>query len=600
MSIMAACLPTTDIIRKESGSFNAACYYSESVMNEFATRAELSGFQETSRYNETIDYCLKAVKASQLIRYSTFGVSPEGRDLPLLIVSKDGISSPQEAQGSGRTIVLVLNGIHPGEIAGKEASFALVRDIAVTRAKADLLDRLILLVIPIYNVDGHERVSPYNRINQNGPKEMGWRTNSRNRNLNRDWMKAEEVETKALLQLYNDWLPHFVIDNHVSDGADFQYDVTYLLDDNIRVARPVFAYLKERLEPGLNSGMIDLGHIIAPYFELRNQTDPADGLMDGPITARFSNGFGALRNRPNITVETHMLKDFRTRIVAHYDFMEVIFRMFHTEGQVLQSAIAQADMETAQIKGDYPIRLALNEQESHQFLYKGVDYKHEKSEASGSTRVIYGKSPIELNLTFFKAHRAERTIQVPLGYLIPPQYADIIECLRTHRIAFQLIKRDIAGDFSTYRFQNVSWQREPFEGHHMVNFDAIETRMRRTFPKNSAVVWLDQTRNKIIMELLEPDSADSFVSWGFFNAIFEDKEYAEAFILEELAENMLKSDHNIATDFESLLNQSEKFRNDPAARLRFFYDRSPYRDERKNVYPIARLIEKSQIPADAL
>lgn len=569
-------------------------------MSDFRTRAELTDFQETSRYPEAIEYCKRLEEASDYIRYVPFGISPEGRELPLLIASRDRIFTAEEAHKSGRLILLILNGIHPGEIAGKEASFALLRDIAVDRRKIDLLDRVVILLIPIYNVDGHERFGPYNRINQNGPKEMGWRTNSQNRNLNRDWMKAEEIETRALLQIYNRWMPHFVIDNHVSDGADFQYDVTYLLDDNIRVARPIYAYLKERFEPGITSGMTDLGHITAPYFELRNQSNPADGINIGPTTARFSNGYGALRNRPNITVETHMLKSFQNRIIAHYDLMEVILRMFNAEGEMLQSAVQQADRETAALEGSYPIRLSLDEKKSEHFLFKGVEYTREPSEVSGATRIIYGKKPLEMTVAFFKTLQPDRTISVPLGYLIPAQFQFVLNCLQAHNVVIQRLRREMNGEFQTYRFENVSWEQEPFEGHHMAHFTTKETMMHRTFPASSAIVWLNQPENKLILELLEPDSADSLVSWGFFDAIFEDKEYAEAFILEDLAHDLIARDERIADEFQARLNEDAEFRKNPAARLRFFYDYSSYRDERKCVYPIARITDKAQIPSDAL
>jgi len=271
---------------------------------DWLTKAERTGYQETSRYTETMDYCESLRNASPWIRFTSFGKSPEGRELPLLIVSRDQLFTAEEAHKSDRVILLIINGIHAGEIAGKEASLMLLRDIAVSTQKASLLQKAILLVVPIYNVDGHERFTPYNRINQNGPKEMGFRATSQNLNLNRDWIKAEQPETRALLQVFAEWLPDLVIDNHVSDGADFQYDVTWLADDHCGVAPSVRDYLVNDLEPYLIDSLSKQGHIVSRYFELKDPHDPSQGILAGPLEARYSNGYCTLQNRPCLVVET--------------------------------------------------------------------------------------------------------------------------------------------------------------------------------------------------------------------------------------------------------------------------------------------------------
>ena len=562
---------------------------------DFQTHSETTGFQETSRYPETIEFSKRLAAASDWIQYTTFGRSPEGRDLPLLIVSNEHIFTADEARRSNKIVILVLNGIHPGEIAGKEASFMLLREMAVTKQKQQLLENLILLVVPIYNVDGHERCGPYNRINQNGPKEMGWRTNSRNRNLNRDWIKAEESETRDLLKLYGSWLPHFVIDNHVSDGADFQYDLTYILDDNARVAPSLLGYLQGSFVPRIEKRMAEAGHTVAPYFELRDQTDPAAGLNIGPTTARFSNGYGTLQNRPTVTVETHMLKSFETRIRAHYDFMEIIFECFSREPAALRDAVRIADQETMRMANEYPVRLILNEEQSEPFVYRGIEYSRVLSPISGTMRVIYGKKPVAMQVRYFKSMEAEKTIVPPAGYLIGPQWKDAIACLQSHGIQFTRLKQEVSADFETYRFKNVSWNPGPFEGHFMARFETEKIVEHRTFPVDSLFIRLDQRTNKVIIEILEPDAADSLVAWGYFNAIFEDKEYAEAYILEDLAEKMFANDPLLAGEFQQLVWTDPTFASDPTARLNFFYARSPYRDARKNVYPIVRVTNSDSI-----
>ncbi len=210
-------------------------------------------------------------------------------------------------------------------------------------------------------------------------------------------------------------------------------------------------------------------------------------------------------------------------------------------------------------------------------------------------RVIYGKKPVELQVHYFKTMRAEKSIVPPAGYLIGPQWTDVIDCLKSHSIQFSRLKQDVSGEFESYRFKNVTWNPEPFEGHHMARFETEMIVDERTFPVDSIFVPLNQRTNKVILEMLEPDAADSLVAWGYFNAIFEDKEYAEAYILEELAEKMFANDPSVAKDFQTLVWSDPKFAGDPTARLNFFYSRSPYRDARKNLYPIVRVTDSNQI-----
>ena len=562
---------------------------------EWLTRAELSGFQETSRYAETLDYCRRLQAASPWIRFTSFGKSPEGRDLPLLIVSKHGAFTSGEAHRSDAAIVLIINGIHSGEIAGKEASLMLLRDITVAKQKPDLPARVVLLVVPIFNVDGHERMSAYNRVNQNGPREMGWRGTAQNLNLNRDWIKADQPEMRAMLKLYNEWLPDLVIDNHVSDGADFQYDITWLLDDNPRVGAPLLQYIQKDLEPYLLTTLNTSGHTASRYFELRDSTDPAAGIDLGPTTARFSNGYGTLRNRPAFVVETHMLKSFETRIKAHYDFMEAVLKKLSGDPQPLRSAVSESDELTATIPSKYPIRLKQNTEKSEPFVFRGVEYTRQRSAVSGTTSISYGTKPVEITIPFYRTMDPEITIDPPLGYIIPPQWTFVTDRLDLHGIAYSRLSAPVTGEFETYRFSEVTWDAEPFEGHHLAHFKSAKVTERRTLPVGSAVVWLNQKTNKVILEMLEPDAKDSLIAWGYFDPIFEQKEYAEGYVLEKLAAEMLQKDPKLKEEFELRLKNDPQFASDPSARLLFFYRRSPYQDPYKNAYPVVRITDRSQV-----
>jgi Zinc carboxypeptidase len=292
-----------------------------SIDSTWLTTYERSGFLRTGRYDETIAYCKRLAAASPLARYAPFGVSPRGRELPLMILSQDRTFDPAQARRKGKAVVLIQSGIHAGEIDGKDASQMLMREILITGSRRSLLDHAVLLFVPIFNVDGHERFGPFNRMNQNGPAETGWRVTAQNLNLNRDYMKADTPEMGGLLALFNRWLPDLYIDCHVTDGIDFQYDVTYTMEFGPNIEAGVGDWISNKFLPKTLEVVEGSGHKVFTYVFPREERDPAKGLNGGAAPARFSTGYAALHNRPALLIETHMLKPYRTRVEATYHFL---------------------------------------------------------------------------------------------------------------------------------------------------------------------------------------------------------------------------------------------------------------------------------------
>jgi len=558
--------------------------------DDWRTRAERTGYRETSRYDETVAYCRRLDAASPWVTYTSFGRSPEGRDLPLLILSKDGAATADAARRSGRPVVLVQNGIHAGEIAGKEASLALAREIAVTKSLGGLLDHATLLVVPIFNVDGHERVSPYNRINQNGPAEMGWRTTAQNLNINRDYMKLDAPETRAMIALFNEWQPDVYIDNHVTDGADYQYDVAYTLDARGDTAPAVAEWIRGVFQPHVRPALEAGGHVVEAYFELVDGKDVSKGVVFPLLGPRYSNGYGALRNRPTILVETHMLKTFEQRVKAHYDLMVETLREVDRDPVALRAAVRAADEASSAIAGrEVAVAYALS-RTPRRLTFRGNAYRHELSEISGDVRVIYEKAPRDLELDAFDGVDPTTTVVAPRAYLIPAAWTAVTERLKMHGVRLERLSDPVAVDVEVYRFEKATWSAQPFEGRHRPAFTVVSSRERREVPAGTIVVPTDQPLARLAVHLLEPQAPDSFAAWGFFDAVFEQKEYGEHYAVEALAREMLAKDPALKTEFERRLRTDDAFRADAAARLDFFYRRSPYWDERKDVYPVLRLM----------
>jgi murein tripeptide amidase MpaA len=569
--------------------------HNAAVPSDWLTHAEKTDYRETPRYAETIAYSKRLDQASALIKFQSFGKSGQGRELPLLIAAEGGTFTPEAARHAGKAVVLIQACIHAGEPDGKDAGLALLRDIAITKTQAALLKNLVVLFIPIYNTDGHERVSPYNRINQDGPAEMGWRTTSTYQNLNRDYMKADTPETRAWLSLWNRWKPDLFIDCHVTDGADYQYNITYQHEHHAGVAASVLAWEKRVIDERVAPATQAAGNIISWYLEFIDNRDLTKGIRDFNGSPRFSTGYTPIRNRPGILIETHMLKPYRPRVIGTYDFLRFTLAEVSRDPESLLAAVREADEKTLadgrtyDPTRRYPLDFELTEK-STPYKLKALEHHTESSDVSGAPYVTFGTKPIDMMVPMYNDFRVKTAVAPPLYYIVPVQWQDVISVLREHGLQFQTTKEPLTIDVESYCFTDVKWAAGPFEGRLMPSFKAEVVNEHRSFPAGSVIVPLAQESAKVALNLLEPEAPDSLVHWGFFNATFEQKEYAENYILEKLAREMLAKDPALRDEYQKKLASDPKFAANPRARLEFFYRRSPYWDKQMNLYPVGRII----------
>ncbi|HEY0729471.1 MAG TPA: M14 family metallopeptidase [Pyrinomonadaceae bacterium] len=565
------------------------------------THAEQTNYRQTPNYADTIAFAKQLADATPAIEYRGFGHSSQGRELPLLIASETQTFTPEAARAASKAVVLIQACIHSGEPDGKDAGFALLRDIAITKTAAGILNNVVLLFMPIYNTDGHERSTPFNRINQNGPESMGWRTTSTYQNLNRDYMKADTPETRAWLRLWNEWEPDLFIDCHVTDGADYRCNITYHHEHHAGIDEAVLEWERDVFDDKVAKATENAGNVISWYLEFIDNRDLTLGTRDFNGSPRFSTGYVPLRNRPGILIETHMIKDYRSRVIGTYDFLRAALTEVNNDPDRLIRIGREADMRTTDARrlynpaNLYPLDFELTD-ETTPFALKAFQYKTEQSEVSGDLRVIYGREPLDLTIPMYDTFRITAAVAPPLHYIVPVQWTSVIEVLHAHGIRFRSLAESTSIEVESYRFTNVRWPYEPFEGRHMPQFEVERTTETREFPAGSVVVPVAQPLGKLVLNLLEPEAPDSFAKWGFFNAIFEEKEYAEHYVLETLARAMMQNDPELKREFEALLASDPDFAASPAARLRFFYKRSPYWDPQMSLYPVGRVTSSLDLP----
>lgn len=559
------------------------------------TYYEKSGYTETPRYKETIEYCQRLAAASPMIHYQTFGKSPQGRELPLLIVNKNGQFTSKEVRQSNQVVFYIEAGIHSGESDGKDAGLMLIRDLVIHKKYPGLLDNVTLLFNPIFSVDGHERFGAYNRANQNGPKEMGWRVTAQNLNLNRDFLKADAPEMQAMLRLYNEWLPEFFADCHVTDGADYQYAVTYKMELHGIQNQEIINWTKENYLPRLHRKMENSGFPILEYVYLRQKHDLESGMATWAAPPRFSDGYSAIQNRPGLLIETHMFKDYHTRVSGTYEILKHTIAILNKEAQTLRGKIFNADLyTTSDLFRKSPFRLSYKpSSDSTMIDFLGYEYEKIKSDLTGGDWYrFHSEKPKTYRIPFFNQMKPNKRVLLPEAYIIPAEWDKVIERLSMHGISYRRLAQDTELEISSYRFNDVTWQKQPYEGRQIAQFKTEKIFEKRIYPEGSVLIDMNQRSAKVIANILEPDAVDSFVYWGFFNAIFERKEYVESYVMEEYARMMLASDPGLKAEFEIKMQSDSTFASSPSQILMWFYQKSPYWDVQKDRYPVGRIMDR--------
>jgi len=559
---------------------------------EWTTRFEKSNYLETETYAETMDYFKRLSDNSKIAKFIKIGTSPQGRDIMCLIVSKDKEFNPKSAKKSGKAIILIQNGIHSGEIEGKDASMLLLREILIEKKYPGILDNVVLLVIPIFSVDAHERRSSFNRINQNGPKEMGWRTTAQNLNLNRDYTKADTPEMKSVLKLFSDWLPDIYIDTHTTDGADYQYTITYDISTYHNIPPKTRSWIKNVFKPFINSKVEKDGFLIAPYAGFINRKDVAKGIRGWVSGPRFSHGYAAIQNRPGLLIETHMLKPYKNRVFATLSLLKAVINIVNKDYKNLVSLNKQADKYVVKHFYDkhfaFPLAFKMNDKFEY-FNFKGIKSVQDSSWITGSNVTRYTGEKETFRVPYYHQDKVVDSVYLPEAYIIPKEWSKIIPIMQLHGIKADTLRSDKKFNIEVYKFKDVKFPNHPYEGHFSPTFKYDVIKKTKIYSAGTFIIKTNQRTLGVIANLLEPKGRDSFVKWGLFNAIFERKEYFEEYSMEPIAEKMAKENPSLKKEFLAKLKTDEKFKKNPRERLNFFYKRSPYYDNHYLVYPVARV-----------
>jgi murein tripeptide amidase MpaA len=556
----------------------------EDVPDEWRTPAEKSDFRTTPDYATTLAFIERLDRASPLISVREIGRSSEGRSLVAVIATRETRHDFDSLRQSKRARVLAQAGIHAGEIDGKDAGLMLLRDLVLGR-RADILEHATLVFVPVLSPDGHERANGTRRMNQRGPDNAGWRTTARNLNLNRDWAKLDAPETLALVGLINAVDPDLFVDLHVTDGADHQYDVTFAFNEDVAAWSPAIArWLTKEFRPSLDRALTAGGHRPGEFMLEHDARNPAAGLDDPHASARFSAGYGDLRHLPSVLVENHSLKPYRRRVLGTYLFVEHALRTAGRDVESLRAAIAADRSHRA---ASLPVDYATGKTPSRQRNFLGIGYEHFESPISGQRELRFLGTPVTYRVDVY-TDSPTLSIARPAAYWIPPSRSDVVAKLRAHGVRVEEIAAPGVRKLTFYRLREPKLAPAAAEGHVAVKLAGVDTEViERAWPARSYRVPTDQPLGDLAMVLLEPQSPDSYFAWGCVLEPLQRTEYAEAYIMEPLAQQMLAKDAKLRAEWQKALSDPA-FAKDAEARLDWFYSRSGLYDEQYLLYPIAR------------
>jgi hypothetical protein len=552
------------------------------------TEAERSGYARTGRYDEVIALCdAFAERYPGRVRCIDFGTTPEGRPMKALIASDSGALTADAARAAGLPVVLIQGGIHAG--------FLALRQVLEGKAARGALKKLVLVFVPVFNIDGHERFGAWNRPNQNGPAEMGWRTTAQNYNLNRDYAKADTPEMQAMLALENAWDPIATIDLHVTDGAKFEHDVSIQVepvhagDDSLRAAGLA-------LRDGTMAALRKQGSLPVAFYPSFDETDnPASGFVDGVSPPRFSIGYFHLRNRMAMLVETHAWKDYPTRVRITRNSVIAVLELAAKHGADWRRIALEADARATGLGGQAVSLTWSASQKVRTIDFRGYAYTRTPSEVSGASMTRYDDTKPQLWKVPLRDEIVPGiSVAAPKsGYVVSPAYSTMVAAkLQQHGIDFIRLDRGLSKTkLETFRDETPTFAAAPIESHQRLTVEGEWKTEIVDIGAGALFVPIAQPKARLVMALLEPLAPDSLLAWGAFNNAFERKEYMEDYVAEDVARDMLARDPALRERFERRLKEDATFAADPQARLDYFYRLHTAWDERYGLYPVLRTDE---------
>ena len=551
----------------------------------------------SATYWEVIDYYRQLAAQYKELQLLEWGSTDAGLPLHIAAISLDGDFDPASIRAKGKRILLINNGIHPGEPDGIDATMMLFRDFMQDLAKRKLLEHTVIVAIPIYNVGGALNRNSSTRANQNGPESYGFRGNSRNLDLNRDFIKCDSREAQTFSRIFTHWQPDFFVDNHTSNGADYQYTMTLLPTQKDKLNPLLATYLEEKLMPELNSRMKNQGWEMIPYVQ--SDGPPERGLYGFMDSPRYSTGYAALHDCIGFMPETHMLKPYKDRVRSTYAFMEILIRHI-AENYLLIGELKEKAAAATLEQRSFDLDWELDRSQADSLPFKGYTAKYKPSEVSGLERLYYDRNePFEKTIPYYNHFNPALSIEAPEAYILPQAYPEVIDRLRWNGVTLYRLVMDVEIPVEEYYIRNFKDRRGPYEGHYLHYAVEVEKKTgTRLLRKGEYVAFTRQPARRFLVSVLEPQAPDSYFCWNFFDSCLDQKEYFSDYVFEDLAAEFLKTHPEVREALEARQKEDPEFAASAARQLDFVYRHSPWYESTHRLYPVFRLNSPVELPLE--
>ncbi len=564
------------------------------AMCSITTFAQLTPYEKSSKkatatYDEAIGYYKQLAKTyPNQATLLSYGETDFGKPLHLFVLDKDGEFSPTAIKTLNKAILLINNGIHPGEPEGIDASMMLARDLIQNKK---LPKNVVICIIPIYNIGGSFNRTSTSRANQNGPLAYGFRGNSKNYNLNRDFVKADSKNSITFQHIFNTWQPEIFVDTHTSNGADYQYTMTLISPQKDKLNPILSNYLTKKMLPYLYTNMKTKGVEMIPYVNSVKET-PDDGILgfiDGP---RYSTGYAALHNTIGFMPETHMLKSYDKRVEATYKLLETYIELVERDVKIIIENRKKANEMTVS-QSMFPLNWKLNSSTFDETEFKGYEAKYKPSQVSGFDRLYYDRdNPYTKKIKYWNNYAPSITVEKPIAYIIPKSWDKTIKLLKLNNVKVYQLKSNVKLDLEMYYITDMETVKRPIEGHYLHSAVKIDKKIQHiSCYEGDYVVYTNQKTNRYILETLEPQAPDSFFNWNFFDSILDKKEYFSPYVFEDTAAQLLQTNPSLKQKLEEEKVKNSELAKSAYAQLDFIYRNSDYFEPTFMRYPIGRLIK---------
>jgi zinc carboxypeptidase len=555
---------------------------------KYETFFEKGNGNQSATYAETIQYYQLLADDFASVEIREMGTTDSGEPLHIVTYNPDANFNFENIR-KNKAVILINNGIHAGEPDGIDATMLLFRDLALGKIK--IPKNAVVVTIPVYNIGGALNRNSTSRVNQEGPEIYGFRGNARNYDLNRDFIKADVKNTRSFIDIFHLTQPDIFIDNHVSNGADYQYTLTYIMTQPDKLGKPLGNYFRSAMMPALIKDLQRKKIEMTPYVNVWHGP-PDQGFQQFFESPRYATGYTALFNTIGFVVETHMLKKYDLRVKATYDFMqEAVDYVDKDFVKIKQLRVENAAEYT--VGEEYPVRWAIDSSKARTITFLGYEGRYKKSDATTGNRLFYDrKKPYKKDIPYFDTYKPTVQIRIPNAYVIPQGYWHVVDLLKQNHVAFRQIKSDTLIAVESYHIADYKTASNAYEGHYPHRDTKITAATAEIpFRKGDYIFPTQQDAMKYLLETLEPEAVDSFFNWNFFDTILQQKEGYSDYVFEDLAARLLRDDPKLKAALEQKKRDDQKFASTPEAQLEWIYRNSVYCEKAHLQYPVYRIMK---------